>query len=944
MTFAVGALVRARGREWVVLPGSEDALVMLRPIGGADAEVTGILTDLETVEPATFVPPDPADLGDDRSGRLLRDALRLGFRSSAGPFRSAGGLAVDPRPYQLVPLLMALRMDPVRLLIADDVGIGKTVEAALIARELLEQGDITRTAVLCAPHLARQWQAELASKFHIDAEVVLPSTAARLERATRMGQSLFDVHSHVIVSTDFIKSDRRRHEFLVACPEFVIVDEAHTCADPGGPGRSARHQRHELLRGLAGRPERHLVLVTATPHSGKEGAFRSLLSLLDPSFGDLPDDLSGPQHVGDRRRLARHLVQRRREDLRSYLHADTPFPQRLEAEETYALTPDYRRFFDAVLDHARDVVTDDADGATRQRVRWWSALALLRSVASSPAAAAETLRNRAANIDATSVDEADDVGRRTVLDQIEDEATEAIDVAPGADTSEDEARQGSTDKTARRRLLELARRADELRGPAGDAKLKRALDMVVTLVKDGFAPIVFCRFIPTAEYVAEHLTARLGSGIGVAAITGTLPPGEREERIGELVTANDRRVLVATDCLSEGINLQEYFDAVVHYDLSWNPTRHEQREGRVDRYGQPSAQVRTVTYYGRDNSIDGIVLDVLLRKHAAIRNTLGVSVPVPVDTGALQEAIAEGLLLRGRDAEQLTLALAPAKDELFSVWEDAAAREKTSRTVFKQEGIKADEVARELAASRAAIGDPGSVEAFVVDALRASGGAATGGPPVWRLDASEADLGLRDVLRLDGPLVGRFDGAPTEGQALLVRSHPVVAGLAGYVLDTALDPLGRSRAKRCAVIRTRAVPTRTTLLLCRFRFHVIAARGGAERPVLAEDARVLGYRGSPDAPDWLSAQDANALLELRADANIGPDQARQFLERAISGLAEVAAQLDEEGQRIGEELLDAHRRVREASGARSGVRYRVEPQLPPDVLGVYVYLPTGGAL
>jgi len=149
VTFAVGSLVRARGREWVVLPQSEPDLLMLRPLGGSEEEVTGIYVPLEPVEHARFALPDPARLGDFRSCRLLRDALRLGFRSSAGPFRSFAHLAIEPRPYQLVPLLMALKLDPIRILIADDVGIGKTVEAALIARELLDRGEVTRLAVLC---------------------------------------------------------------------------------------------------------------------------------------------------------------------------------------------------------------------------------------------------------------------------------------------------------------------------------------------------------------------------------------------------------------------------------------------------------------------------------------------------------------------------------------------------------------------------------------------------------------------------------------------------------------------------------------------------------------------------------------------------------------------------------------------------------------------------
>ncbi len=160
-----------------MFPGSDDRLLLVRPLGGTDDEQTGLLLDLEPVNPAQFSLPDPGKPGDYMSCRLLRDALRLGFRSSAGPFRSFGKIALDPRPYQLVPLLMALKLDPVRLLIADDVGIGKTIEACLIARELLDRGEIQRIAVLCPPQLAEQWQKELQEKFHIDAELVLTHTA-----------------------------------------------------------------------------------------------------------------------------------------------------------------------------------------------------------------------------------------------------------------------------------------------------------------------------------------------------------------------------------------------------------------------------------------------------------------------------------------------------------------------------------------------------------------------------------------------------------------------------------------------------------------------------------------------------------------------------------------------------------------------------------------------
>ena len=315
MSFAVGSLVKAREREWVVLPDSTDDLLVLRPLGGTEDEVTGIYLPLERVEPATVRTSrsDPA-----RRFHLVPAAARrraTGIPLDAGPFRSFAQLAVEPRPYQLVPLLMALKLDPVRLLIADDVGIGKTVEACLIARELLDRGEARKLAVLCPPHLAEQWQAELRSKFNIQAELLLPSTVTRLERDLSVGQSLFEYYPYLIVSTDLIKSDRRRNDFLRTCPELVIVDEAHTCASQGGTW-TGRHLRNQLLKGLANDQDRHLILVTATPHSGKEEAFRSLLALLKPEFADLPDDLTGPDREPDRRKLAQHFVQRRRGDIR----------------------------------------------------------------------------------------------------------------------------------------------------------------------------------------------------------------------------------------------------------------------------------------------------------------------------------------------------------------------------------------------------------------------------------------------------------------------------------------------------------------------------------------------------------------------------------------------------------------------------------------------------
>ncbi len=939
MSFGPGNLVRARGREWVVLPDSKPDFLIIRPLGGCDDEISGIHLSLEHVESAQFSLPDPTAVGDHRSSRLLRDAVRLSTRSSAGPFRSFGRIGVEPRPYQLVPLLMALKQDPVRILIADDVGVGKTIEAGLIAREFLDRGDIQRIAVICPPHLVEQWQLELRDKFHIDAELVLPSTATRLERDLRIGESLFERYPHVVVSMDYIKSDARRDDFARTCPEFVIVDEAHLAAS-SVDGRGTRHQRNALLRRLSENPERHLVLVTATPHSGKEEAFRSLLSLINPDFANLPDDLSGPQNAAYRRRLAAHFVQRRRADLRHYLETDTPFPRREEAEATYGLTSDYRDLFRKCLEYAREVVSEGDGGGRRQRVRWWSALALLRSLASSPAAAASTLRNRARTADAETPEEADEIGRRTVLDLEPDDQAEAIDVVPGGDPGEeDEA--GTRNRT---RLLDLARTAETLEGRK-DAKLVKAVEIVKKLLDDGHHPIIFCRYIPTADYLARELRSKIPD-TQIVSVTGTLTPTDRENRVTELAKA-PRRVLVCTDCLSEGVNLQDHFDSVVHYDLSWNPTRHEQRAGRVDRYGQPADTVRVLTYYGTDNQIDGIVLNVLIRKHNSIRNSLGISVPVPSDTNTVLQAIFEGLLLR-QSATTVQTRLPGfeedflvKRDQLFSQWEDAAEREKRSRTIYAQDAIKVEDVTREFRETTSAVGSSLDVEQFVSDALRLHGAVVNRRDGAIVVDLRSTPRGLRDVLGGAETFEGRFQLPVRDGELYLSRTHPIVEGLSSYIMDAALDSLGGGAARRAGAIRTGAVETRTTLLVVRFRYDIVTKQGGNEQTQIAEECRVLAFTGSPLAPIWLSGERTEHLLTASPDANIAPEQASVFIRRVVDEVANLRPHIDEEGRGRSEKLLAAHRRQRDAAQIR-GITYRVETRLPADLLGIYVLLPVAG--
>jgi len=839
--------------------------------------------------------------------------------------------------------MMALKLDPVRLLIADDVGIGKTIEACLIARELLDRGEITRLCVLCPPHLAEQWQTELSTKFHIDAELVLGSTVRTLERNCRANESIFEVYPHTVVSIDYIKSDRHKAEFLRTAPELIIVDEAHT-ASFDDSGSSSRHQRYDLVKKLSQNPDRHILLVTATPHSGNENAFRSLLTILNKDIAEFPTDLTGTQNEQYRRKIAQFFIQRRRVDIENYLKEKTVFPTPESKELHYNLSEPYRDLFSKALDYAREIVSDKTNNQHRQRVRWWSALALLRALASSPAAAAATMRNRSATLETESVPEADELGRRLIMDIDDYDTTNASDILPGSDSSPE----ADENTLSRRKLLEMARVADSLYGDQ-DAKMLGLIQPLKDLITDGFSPIIFCRFIQTAEYLAEQLRERLPKSIQIMSITGLLPPEEREDRVKEIAKFPSR-ILVCTDCLSEGINLQDHFDAVIHYDLSWNPTRHEQREGRVDRFGQPHSTVRLFTYYGMDNQIDGIVLDVLLRKHKQIKSSLGISVPVPADTEAVVEAIFEGLLLREQTGrgDQLMIAgfdefFADDKKKLHNAWDKAQEKEKRSQTMFSQMGLAArvDEIKAELDSIRDSIGSQLNIKDFVKQTFSRYRAEIKEQKNSYQIDLSSVPALVKETCGyLQDKITVSFDLPVQEKEIFLSRTHPIVEGLADLVMSTALDSENsHSVASRCGVIRTASVQRRTTLLLIRYRFHLTQVFQEKTHRSLVEDSQVVAFTGTPENPEWLSDAEAKALLNAMPSDNVLPQQAQAQIERVIDNFQALSPVLNSFAQKRSTELLASHLRVRDAVLLKRSQKPDIKPELPPDVLGIYVYLP-----
>lgn len=916
LSFSPGDLVRARGREWVALPPPRAGLLALRPLSGNESDIVVLDPTLEiaSVEAARFDLPDDARATVQAKAALLADALRLTLRRGAGPFRSAAQLAFEPRTYQLVPLLMALRLQVPRLLIADDVGIGKTIEAGLILREFMDRGEVDAFSVLCPPHLVDQWIIELKDRFGIDAVAVTSGTAARLERDLPLAQTLFDAYSYTVVSLDYIKAEKRREGFARSCPDFVIVDEAHACVGT----HKGKQQRFELLRGLAQDPERRIIMLTATPHSGDEEAFARLLSLIDNNFASL--DFDSARY---RERLARHFVQRRRVDLvEGDWHEDRSFPKHETTEHAYRLSPEHLAFQEAVLDYCLEVVSKAGEQKKDQRLAFWGTLALMRCVGSSPAAALSALRNRAVN-------EAERLEPQIYDEDGDDE--DAVDIEPST---------VFTDDPSLRSLIDQAGDLVEARDP----KLDALIGGLKPLIKSGANPVVFCRYLATAEHIKSALRRAFPKVI-IESVTGELTPDERRDRVAEMALEDGeegaQRILVATDCLSEGINLQQLFDTVVHYDLSWNPTRHQQREGRVDRFGQPAELVRSIMMFSPDSAIDGAVLDVILRKAEEIRKATGVTVPLPEERGPVTDALMSAMMLRrgGRKQLSLELLLEDGTEVMEARWRDASENEKKSRARFAQNAMKPAEVAPEWEKVRNLLGSPEDTKLFIERAMSRFGVPLEKKRNIHIAHVHALQQTLKEKLEQRGfdksVRLATAEPAPS-GTTLLTRTHPLTASLAESLVEASLDQealpdLGIGRVGAWPTTAVSAM-TRVALLRVRYKLTIHARK---ERLLLAEEAALVALQGRSVVA---TGEEVREMLSTSATADLAGIAQDRMINAAKADLPDLldGPLADFINQRAAE-LVEDHARLRAAAGSIS--RVSVEAVLPPDVIGLFVLMP-----
>jgi hypothetical protein len=629
------------------------------------------------------------------------------------------------------------------------------------------------------------------------------------------------------------------------------------------------------------------------------------------------------------------------------MNEDTPFPKRDSGEFDYDLSKPYLTFFDKVLEFARNLVAGEDSSERQKRVHYWTALGLLRGVMSSPAAGVAMFRARRSKLgDNLELEiEAEDVG--PVHDHAEGHESDLapVEVVEGSGWSDSQLR----------RMREFEKELASLTGPKFDHKLEAARMIIEDWLQQGFYPVIFCRYIQTAVYLGEQikplLTKHFPKAV-VEVVTSEEPDEVRRDRIVAM-GAYPQRVLIATDCLSEGINLHENFTAVLHYDLPWNPNRLEQREGRVDRFGQRAAEVKAFLLFSKDSAVDGVVLDVILRKVREIKRATGINVPFPEDSESIIDTITQSLLLnpdrkisaRRSDSNQIEFNFEEFDEarkleiEVSDKYKKAADRASQSRSIFAQHAIKAEEIEPDLRENDEAIGSPEVVENYVVDGLRALFGVQVDRERHgYLLYTSNLPPSARALLPSKPVVKVSFESPTTEGHLYLGRNHPLVEQLCQITLAYSLER-HRNRAARAAVLRTTAVEKPTTLLMFRCR-NVIAERRTGGQQLVAEEMLLFGYRGLPIDGDFLSQTEARRLLvEAKPSGDLTPERAAREVESRVAALPELRPAFDAVAEERCQHLVDAHERFSSlVEKKRFGVVY---PILPMDVLGVYVLMPAG---
>ena len=805
-----GTVIENRNRLWRV-DSVDGNVITTTPLDGNTADRHRFYTPVEEIKEGSLEPPDSEKLGNPEFQRLLNRSYRLSMLHGTAPLVSLQRSRVIPTEYQLTPVVMALDMSRVRMLLADDVGLGKTIEAGLITSELIARNKTDRILIITPANLRDQWREAFNYFFHIDADIISRRHRKAMEKEIPPGTSPWEHFSKLIVSIDYAKQDSVRHEILDQDWDLVIIDEAHKAAKPheSGASETVNMQRWDFATDMTDHAE-HCLLLTATPHNGYTDSFASLIRMLDVGA------VSGPRHdpIINRKVAQRHVVQRRRDDVKQWFSdsdGQSPFPERDQDEARVTPTTYEEETYDAVREYGELLMSSAQRSSSKsQTLARWSVIHFLKRALSSPEALRRSLKNRQNKLE-DRLEDLDEEDTQTVVEETAGVSesmaqANALDDDPGEEYSEEEVgerveRVVTGDKTAIEEELEMldtvAQKAERVT-KTRDAKLQKLLDETLPQRFQYPRVIIFTKYVDTLEYLEEQIEDSQSDETDVFTLHGSLNEAQRKERFKEFEDSN-RGVLIATDVISEGMNLQHAANQIIHYELPWNPNRLEQRNGRIDRYGQDNDEVVIRTMVVEDQ-MDVAILEKLVQKANNIRQEYGFSPPYFGD----DEGILELLKDEGIDAgvpqatlEEFGANSAESNQESASVFDDETLDRIQSESFYGHTEVGLQEVQKRQEETHQRIGGQGTLEQFVKSALN--------------LFNCSYDMNVKGHLdvevtadRLHGPDIKReyedvtFDpneASQSSDTEMLDIAHPLVQRLIEAVKETALtdeDRYGRT--------------------------------------------------------------------------------------------------------------------------------------------------------
>jgi len=562
--------------------------------------------------------PEVREFDDPARLDAFLDAVRWGAVSSAdvkalqSPFRSG----IEIEDYQLDPVVRALQMPRVNLLIADDVGLGKTIEAGLVLQELILRHRVRTALVLCPASLQVQWQEQMRDKFGLEFRIIDSAALKDLRRRRGLQVNPWTHFPRLITSMDYLKRDRPLRLMQEVLPargestyprrfDLMIVDEAHNVA-PSGIGRYAiDSQRTMAVRMLAPHFE-HKIFLSATPHNGYKESFSALLELLD-------NQRFARDVTPNREQLAAVMVRRLKSELPPRWDGTPRFPAREIVPLEVPYTDAERRIHRALQQYAK-FRQQGATGTEQYAVEFVLKL-LKKRLFSSPAAFAGTLGKHLESLRATAH------GKRTMATRptvgiLRQRIEASLEDAADDEVFEEATAEALAEATTLLRELTAAEKAvvDELKGYAEtgparpDAKAATLVAWLNATVRPGGRwnderVLIFTEYRTTQKWLYELLAADGFARDGRLLLLYGGMPTEDRERIKAAFQADPVsspvRILLATDAASEGIDLQNHCYRLVHYEIPWNPNRLEQRNGRLDRHGQRAAQVLVHHFVGK---------------------------------------------------------------------------------------------------------------------------------------------------------------------------------------------------------------------------------------------------------------------------------------------------------------------------------------------------------